>query len=119
MPFQKDWFFMKLRKSLAAVATALAVATAGTTVAVAQEKSSFSSNSTPAANNNAAEEKKDEAVNDQGSGDDKGKQTDKESSENGSSIKDAKAEDIKSWISVFTAVITALGTLFAFVQKYL
>ncbi|STC70562.1 hypothetical protein [Corynebacterium pilosum] len=110
---------MKLRKSLAAVATALAVATAGTTAAVAQEGSSLSSSNVPTSPD-------DKTAADQENGGEEGnennsakKETDTENTGNGSSIKDASPDDIKAWISVFTAVVTALGTLFAFVQKYL
>ena len=41
-----------------------------------------------------------------------------EPAEQGSSLKDADPQEIKAWIGVFTAVISALGTLFAFADKY-
>ena len=37
----------------------------------------------------------------------------------GSSVKDMSPAEIRDWIAVFTAVIGALGTLFAFMDKYM
>ena len=42
-----------------------------------------------------------------------------EPTEEGSSIKDMDPKEIKAWIGVVTSVIGALGTLFAFANKYL
>ena len=42
-----------------------------------------------------------------------------EPAEEGSSFKDADPKEIQAWIGVVTAVIGALGTLFAFANKYL
>ncbi len=36
-----------------------------------------------------------------------------------SSFDDIEAKDVKEWIGVATAIITALGALFGFVNKYL
>ncbi len=126
MPYQKDWVFMKLRKSLVAAATALTVATAGTTVALAE---------TPAPEVTAEDQKEQVVTAEPTDGDkdkdtngdaDKGKEGEKgeepkdgSSKAFGSSIKDQQPEDIKAWISVFTAIITALAAVFAFTQKYL
>ena len=37
----------------------------------------------------------------------------------GSSVKDMSPAEIRDWIAVFTAVIGAIGTLFAFLDKYM
>lgn len=99
---------MKLfsRKALVAGATALSVAFAGTTVATAAEPTTPAA-STPAS---SAQDKKPAKATTT-------KTT--EPTEEGSSIKDMDPKEITAWISVFTAVIGALGTLFAFANKYL
>ena len=99
---------MKLfsRKALVAGATALSVAFAGTTVANAEDTTSeFSSVAKELVNSS---ENTKYAANK--SDDSEGKKDDRTSKE--------KADDIKAWIGVFTAVIGALGTLFAFANKY-
>ena len=104
---------MKLfsRKALVAGATALSVAFAGTTVAHAEDTTNGSSSEAAGVvkelfnsseNTNYAADK---------SNDSEGKKDERTSKE--------KADDIKAWIGVFTAVIGALGTLFAFANKYL
>ena len=94
---------MKLfsRKALVAGATALSVAFAGTTVANAAEPT------TPASS--TQDKKPAEATTTKTT----------EPTKEGSSIKDMDPKEITAWISVFTAVIGALGTLFAFANKYL
>ena len=93
---------MKLfsRKALVAGATALSMTFAGTTVATAAE-------TTPAS---STENKESAAATTTKTQD---------PAEEGSSIKDMDPKEITAWISVFTAVIGALGTLFAFANKYL
>ena len=94
---------MKLfsRKALVAGATALSMTFAGTTVATAAETTTATKSveakpaSTPTKTKPSEEPKE------------------------GSSIKDADPKEIKAWIGVVTAVIGALGTLFAFANKYL
>ena len=87
---------MKLfsRKALVAGATALSMTFAGTTVATAAESTTQSTTAKPTTTKPA------------------------EPAEQGSSLKDADPQEIKAWIGVFTAVISALGTLFAFADKY-
>ncbi|MDK8667249.1 hypothetical protein QP902_00960 [Corynebacterium marquesiae] len=103
---------MKLfsRKALVAGATALSVAFAGTTVANAEDTTSGSSSEVTGVvkelvnsseNTNYAADKSDDSK----------KEEDTRTSKQ-------KADDIKAWIGVFTAVIGALGTLFAFADKY-
>jgi len=93
---------MKLfsRKALVAGATALSMTFAGTTVATAAE-------TTPA----SPTENKESAAATTSNG--------AEPTEEGSSIKDMDPKEIKAWIGVVTSVIGALGTLFAFANKYL
>ena len=94
---------MKLfsRKTLVAGATALSMTFAGTTVATAAEPTTATESveakpaSTPTETKPSEEPKE------------------------GSSIKDLDPNEIKAWIGVFTAVIGAPGTLFAFANKYL
>ena len=88
---------MKLfsRKALVAGATALSMTFAGTTVATAAEPTTQSTAAKPTTTKAS------------------------EPTEEGSSLKDADPKEIKAWIGVFTAVIGALGTLFAFANKYL
>lgn len=104
---------MKLfsRKALVAGATALSVAFAGTTVANAEDTTGSSeianvvSGLSSSSDNDYAADKNGESKTDDSKKEDT--RTSKE-----------KADDIKAWIGVFTAVIGALGTLFAFADKY-
>ncbi|MDK8523994.1 hypothetical protein [Corynebacterium sp. MSK150] len=106
---------MKLfsRKALVAGATALSVAFAGTTVANAEDTTSDLSSKitnsveglSSSSDNDYAAEKSDDS------------KTDDSKKEDNRTSKE-KADDIKAWIGVFTAVIGALGTLFAFANKY-
>jgi len=88
---------MKLfsRKALVAGATALSMTFAGTTVATAAEPTTQSTTAKPTTTKAS------------------------EPAEEGSSIKDMDPKEIKAWIGVVTSVIGALGTLFAFANKYL
>ncbi|MDK4294260.1 hypothetical protein [Corynebacterium accolens] len=102
---------MKLfsRKALVAGATALSVTFAGTAVATAaEEPTTLSSNKTGAAAQPYANDKGSNNVSDDA---EKKPQTEKTSQE--------KAREVQAWIGVFTAAIGALGTLFAFADKYL
>ena len=94
---------MKLfsRKALVAGAAAVALSFAGTSVAAADEQPNFSSFSSSSEKPN----------------DEDGETKPPKPEQNGSS--DMKPQDISAWISVFTAVIGALGTLFAFASKHL
>ena len=88
---------MKLfsRKALVAGATALSMTFARTTVATAAESTTQSTTAQPTTTKAA------------------------EPAEQGSSLNDADRKEIQAWIGVVTAVIGALGTLFAFANKYL
>ena len=106
---------MKLfsRKALVAGATALSVAVAGTTVANAEDTTSdLSSKITNSVEGLSSSSDNDYAADksDDSKSDDSKKEDTRTSKE--------KADDIKAWIGVFTAVIGALGTLFAFANKY-
>ncbi|PQM74675.1 hypothetical protein [Corynebacterium sp. J010B-136] len=127
---------MKLfsRKALVAGAAAVALSFAGTSVAAAEEGDNTEV-VTPAPGAT------DDTVNEGGEGNDANEGGDDEGQDNnngngGSSSKDDEKnegedkdednglssqdpKDISAWISVFTAVIGALGALFAFASKYL
>ena len=107
---------MKLfsRKALVAGATALSVAFAGTTVANAEDTTSDLSSEIT----NSIEGLSSSSDNDYASDKDGKSNADSKKKEDTRTSKE-KAEDIKAWIGVFTAVIGALGTLFAFANKYL
>ena len=104
---------MKLfsRKALVAGAAAVALSFAGTSVAAAEEGITSEALGAPEEGQNPVDEPGDEPVDEPGD-DEKDKDED-----NGLSSQDPK--DISAWISVFTAVIGALGALFAFASKYL
>ena len=116
---------MKLfsRKALVAGATALSVAFAGTTVANAEDTTSDLSSKitnsvedlSSSSDNDYAADKSDDSKSDDSKTDDS--KTDDSKKEDTRTSKE-KADDIKAWIGVFTAVIGALGTLFAFANKY-
>lgn len=116
---------MKLfsRKALVAGATALSVAFAGTTVANAEDTTSDLSSKitnsvedlSSSSDNDYAADKSDDSKTDDSKTDDSKKEDSKKEDTRTSK---EKADDIKAWIGVFTAVIGALGTLFAFANKY-
>ncbi|MGO3078370.1 hypothetical protein [Corynebacterium casei] len=95
---------MKLfsRKAIVAGATALAVTFAGTSVAVAQEDETTVTTTTDETSVETPTSKESEAP---AEGD----------KEEGSST---DPKDITAWISVFTAVVGAVGTLFTFANKH-
>ncbi|MDK8670505.1 hypothetical protein [Corynebacterium sp. MSK195] len=107
---------MKLfsRKALVAGATALSVAFAGTTVANAEDTTSDLSSKIT----NSVEGLSSSSDNDYAADKSDDSKTDDSKKEDNRTSKE-KAEDIKAWIGVVTAVIGALGTLFAFANKYL
>ena len=97
---------MKLfsRKALVAGAAAVALSFAGTSAAVAEQAPSTETVNTQDTSN-TGDDDKDNGLSSKGD-DDKNE---------GSS----DAKEISAWISVFTAVIGALGALFSFASKYL
>ena len=119
---------MKLfsRKALVAGAAAVALSFAGTSAAVAAEETTAPSEA-PAPGEGQApgedgqtpgepgEDGQDNTGNG-GSSSNKGDENDKDKNKGSS---DMKPESISAWISVFTAVIGALGALFAFASKHL
>ena len=116
---------MKLfsRKALVAGAAAVALSFAGTSAAVAAEpaKSSVpgSSSSDEKKDNNDVdpENKPEDPETDPEDPETNPEDQEKPEGDNGLSSQDPK--DISAWISVFTAVIGALGALFSFASKYL
>ena len=112
---------MKLfsRKAIVAGATALAVTFAGTSVAVAEDETPAvfeepsTDTSTPGNNDDDADADADADTNADADADDD--DDDDAKKEEGSS---SDPKDITAWISVFTAVIGALGTLFTFANKH-
>lgn len=104
---------MKLisRKALVAGATALSVTFAGTAVATGAEEAPAVSQNQPGS---SVETNKAPQNNDSNAGKNNGKEGKKDFS-----LKEADPDNIKAWIGVFTAAIGALGTLFAFANKYL
>ncbi|NMF30841.1 hypothetical protein HF851_00930 [Corynebacterium ammoniagenes] len=119
---------MKLfsRKALVAGATAVAVAFAGTSVASADEapenKPAASSNPFSGIGSSTDTKTTDKDAEDEDTNDDESTanpdENDPIKEENkGSSFDNPK--ELTAWISVFTAVIGALGALFSFAGKYL
>lgn len=80
---------MKFRKGLISAATAAAVLTSGVSVATAADKPTV-----PA-------------------------ETKAVATTEGSSIKDLSPKEIQDWIAVVTAVISLIGSVYAFAQKYM
>lgn len=102
---------MKLisRKAFLAGATALSVTLAGTTVATAAENADTAAQVSSATSTGAPSQKIDSDAN---------KQNNAKKAQDLSS-KDANPESVKAWIEVITAAVGALGTLFAFANKYI
>ena len=106
---------MQFRKGIIAAATAAAVLTSGVSVAAAEDGKTGTTSPTindgktkkPTEPNQASPAKKDSSSNDSSS------------KEGGSSAKDMSPKEIQDWIAVITAVISLLGTLFAFGQKFI
>lgn len=112
---------MKLfsRKALVAAATAATVSLSGVTVATAET----ANDNTAAVNEPTNDAPKSEGEDNNKKDDKKDDKKDEESSSSssddseGSSISDMKPSEIRDWIAVFTAIIGALGTVFAFYNK--
>lgn len=104
---------MKLisRKALVAGATALSVTFAGTAVATAAEEAPVVSQDPQGSSAGTIGKLGQNNDSNAGNQDKKDKKD--------FSLKEADPDDIKAWIGVFTAAIGALGTLFAFADKYL
>lgn len=111
---------MKLfsRKALVAAATAATVSLSGVTVATAETPDTGSSivnaeSSTGSQNNDNAPDGEETP-----DGEDNDKDKDKDNPANGgSSLSNLDPRAIRDWIAVFTAIISALGTVFAFYNK--
>lgn len=80
---------MKFRKGLISAATAAAVLTSGVSVATAADKPTV-----PA-------------------------ETKAVATKEGSSVKDLSPKEIQDWIAVVTAVVSLIGSIYAFAQKYM
>lgn len=104
---------MKLisRKALVAGATALSVTFAGTAVATAAEEETVVSQTPQGSSAGTTGKLVQNNDSNVGNQDKKVKKD--------FSLKEADPDNIKAWIGVFTAAIGALGTLFAFANKYL
>ena len=104
---------MKLfsRKALVAGAAAVALSFAGTSVAAANEVSTTETSQAPGGSSVSGSSKGVDPTNP----DDEVKPTNPDDENKGAS----DAKEISAWISVFTAVIGALGALFSFATKYL
>ena len=128
---------MKLfsRKALVAAATAATVSLSGVTVATAETTNddtaavNDTTNDTNTNEDAGKDAPKSEGKNNTNTGDNgkdgnKDKDKDEESSSSssndseGSSISDMSPREIRDWIAVFTAIIGALGTVFAFYNKH-
>ena len=98
---------MKLfsRKALVAGATALSMTFAGTTVATAAEEVTQNGETNSSSASDFFGNMSSDTT------------TDKDGNEVPKTSKQ-KADEAQAWIGVFTAVIGALGTLFAFANKY-
>lgn len=81
---------MKFRKGLISAATAAAVLTSGVSVATAADKQVTVPNENKAV-----------------------------ATTEGSSIKDLSPKEIQEWIAVVTAVVSLIGSIYAFAQKYM
>ena|SRR5699024_8531365 len=114
---------MKLfsRKALVAGAAAVALSFAGTSVAAAQEEKDIAiTDLNEGGDETDLNEGGDDGQDNTGNGGSSSNNGDDENDKDenkGSSDLDAK--DITAWISVFTAVIGALGAAFSFATKYL
>lgn len=100
LPFQMGLKYMKIRKSLVAIASALAVSTAGVTAVSAAEGDNPDK---PAASQSSSIDGL-------------------FGSSSGTSDKDEDSKtdpaDIKNWIGVFTAIIGAIGAAYTLIQRF-
>ena len=112
---------MKLfsRKALVAGAAAVALSFAGTSVAAAEGENP---DQTPGVNEEDLNTQDNEGGGETDPNEDDDKDKDNGLSSKGDDDKNegsSDAKEISAWISVFTAVIGALGALFSFATKYL
>lgn len=105
---------MQFRKGIIAAATAAAVLTSGVSVAAAEDGKTGTTS--PTINDGT---KKDKVPNQASPTKKDSSSKDSSSKEGGSSAKDMSPKEIQDWIAVITAVISLLGTLFAFGQKFM
>ena len=122
---------MQFRKGLIAAATAAAVMSTGAVAVQAEETpgTSTTATTTATATDTAKKtEKKDSTATAKPTTTPTKKPTapskpnvkdNNSNTDQGSSVKDMSPAEIRDWIAVFTAVIGALGTLFAFMDKYM
>ncbi len=120
---------MKLfsRKALAAVATTVALTTAGLTApAFAEENPSDPNVTAPTANPDTEDKDQDKDGENSGNGNgttvppannDSSSFLGSSSNDDESSSKDMEAKEIREWVGVFTAVIGALSAAFVFIQR--
>ncbi|OFK68467.1 MULTISPECIES: hypothetical protein [unclassified Corynebacterium] len=105
------------RKALVAAATAATVSLSGVSVASAEDTAVVTNES---ADSESTTDNNKETDNSESENDKEKEEESSSSSSNdseGSSITDMKPSEIRDWIAVFTAIIGALGTVFAFYQK--
>lgn len=108
------------RKALVAAATAATVSLSGVSVASAEDTAEDTAVVTNESADSETTTDNDKETDNSESENDKEKEEESSSSSNdseGSSITDMKPSEIRDWIAVFTAIIGALGTVFAFYQK--
>lgn len=121
------------RKALVAAATAATVSLSGVSVASAEDTaedtavvtnesadSESNTDNNKETDNSESENDNKETDNSESENDNKKEEESSSSSSDdseGSSITDMKPSEIRDWIAVFTAIIGALGTVFAFYQK--
>lgn len=121
------------RKALVAAATAATVSLSGVSVASAEDTaedtavvtnesadSESNTDNNKETDNSESENDNKETDNSESENDNKKEEESSSSSSNdseGSSITDMSPREIRDWIAVFTAIIGALGTVFAFYQK--
>ena len=115
---------MKLfsRKALVAGAAAVALSFAGTSAAVANEVNPTETTTPQAPSNEDDKTPVEPGGNEDPNAGDADKDKDNGLSSKGDDDKNegsSDAKEISAWISVFTAVIGALGALFSFASKYL
>lgn len=111
------------RKALVAAATAATVSLSGVSVASAEDTAEDTAVVTNESADSETTTDNDKETDNSESNKDNNKEKEEESSSSssndseGSSITDMKPSEIRDWIAVFTAIIGALGTVFAFYQK--
>lgn len=118
---------MKLfsRKALVAGATAVAISFAGTSVATAQDNEDAVTTQDEPTQEEGTQDEGSDNEGEENTNDDENNNDDS-NNDNADGNKDDEEEDdlssdpkeITAWISVFTAVIGALGTLFTFANKH-